>query len=56
MKNNVKATYRCLFRTGLIGVAVLSLSACNTFTRLSEIGKGPKTSEIVNPVKRPDYR
>jgi len=32
------------------------LGACNTLTRLSEFGKGPKTSEIINPVKRPNYR
>ena len=32
------------------------LGACNTITRLSELGKGPQTTEIVNPVKRPNYR
>jgi flagellar L-ring protein precursor FlgH len=34
----------------------IPLGACNTFTRLAELGDGPKNSPIVNPVKRPNYR
>ncbi len=33
-----------------------SLSACGLFTRLSQVGDGPQTTEIVNPTKRPDYQ
>ena len=32
------------------------LSACNTFTRLSEVNNGPQISEIANPTARPKYR
>ncbi len=39
----------------LFGLAVL-LSGCNTLTRLSEVGDGPKTTPIVNPVSRPSYK
>jgi len=37
-------------------VLMSSLSACNLFTRLSQVGDGPQTTEIVNPTKRPDYQ
>jgi flagellar L-ring protein FlgH len=56
MKNDFKSKYRTTIRLGMIGVLTLTLSACNTFTRLSELGTGPKNSEIVNPIKRPNYR
>ena len=50
-----------LFRKRILQVAAIivlmsSLSACNLFTRLSQVGDGPKTTEIVNPTKRPDYQ
>ncbi|NVK17409.1 MAG: flagellar basal body L-ring protein FlgH [Methylocystaceae bacterium] len=50
-----------LHRKHILRVAALilmmsSLSACNLFTRLSQIGDGPKTTEIVNPTHRPDYQ
>lgn len=32
------------------------LSGCNLFTRLSEVGGGPKTSTIDNPTTRPGYQ
>ena len=37
-------------------VLMSSLSACNLFTRLSQVGDGPQTTEIVNPTKRPNYQ
>ncbi|MFL2781564.1 MAG: flagellar basal body L-ring protein FlgH [Rhodospirillales bacterium] len=40
----------------LLSLVMLNLGGCNTFTRLSEVGKGPKNTEIVNPTKRPNYR
>jgi len=57
MNNKIaKSKYRPLLRLSSIGLLAVTLSACNTFTRLSEVGNGPKTSEIVNPIKRPNYR
>jgi len=41
--------------SGLVFLA-MTLGACNTLTRLAEVGKGPTTSEIVNPIARPNYR
>ena len=43
-------------RITIVVFALLALSACNVLTRLSEIGDGPKVSEIANPIKRPQYR
>lgn len=42
----------------IVGIFVVmsSLSACNLFTRLSQVGDGPKTTEIVNPTHRPAYQ
>ena len=36
--------------------AALSLSACNTLQRLSEVGEEPKMSAIENPIQKRDYR
>lgn len=33
-----------------------ALSACNTFSRLSEVGDGPKLTEIANPTAAPRYQ
>ncbi|MDP6427396.1 MAG: flagellar basal body L-ring protein FlgH [Rhodospirillales bacterium] len=43
-------------RIGMIVLVAFTLSSCNLLTRLSEVGDGPKVSEIVNPIKRPQYR
>jgi len=48
--------YKNLVMICTFGLLGLSLSACNTLTRLSEIGHGPKNSEIINPTKRPNYK
>ena len=53
---NTKKIYTVIKRLGVISLFGILLSACNTFTRLSELGHGPKNSEIVNPTKRPNYR
>ena len=37
-------------------VLVASVSGCNLFTRLSEVGDGPELSEITNPTAESDYR
>lgn len=40
-----------------VTVTVLALGACgSTLTRVSEVGDGPKLSQISNPTARPDYR
>lgn len=47
-------------RTALRFTAVLlmstTLGACNTLSRISDIGGGPKLSHIQNPVTRPNYQ
>ncbi len=40
----------------LLGLVATSVSACNTVSRLSEIGSGPQLSEITNPTAMPKYR
>lgn len=39
-----------------LALAATALSGCNIFTRLSEVGAGPKTSEIANPTAQPGYK
>jgi flagellar L-ring protein precursor FlgH len=36
--------------------ALLALSACNTFERLSQVGSTPQLSQIQNPQQDPSYR
>lgn len=43
-------------RLSILVLAIFTLSACSVLTRLSEVGDGPKVSEISNPIKRPRYR
>ncbi len=45
-----------MVKASIIAVAVLSLSGCNLATRISEVGSGPKLTEIENPTSTPDYR
>jgi len=40
----------------LLGLVAATLSACNTVSRLSEIGDGPELTEITNPTALPKYR
>jgi len=40
----------------LLGLVTATLSACNTVSRLSEIGDGPELTEITNPTAMPKYR
>ena len=37
-------------------LAAMSLGGCNTLTKLSEVGSGPKTTPITNPTTMPGYR
>ena len=39
-----------------IGVAALTLSACQTTSRISQIGDGPELTQITNPESMPKYR
>ena len=52
---NLQST-RPFRRMAIVVFALFTLSACNVLTRLSEVGDGPKISEIANPIKRPQYR
>ena len=48
---------RKIVQLAAFGLIAVSLGACgNTLSRLSEVGDGPKMTEIVNPMARPDYR
>lgn len=51
--NNTASTFKKL---ALVGLAVTTLSACNTVSRLSEVGDGPELTEITNPTAMPKYR
>lgn len=45
------------FKTLTIATALLAtLSACNTVSRLAQVGDGPELSEITNPTVMPNYR
>ena len=39
-----------------VAVVAASVAGCNVITRLSEIGDGPKITQITNPRAMPDYR
>lgn len=52
MKHNISAVKKLT----LVGLTLATLSACNTTTRISEIGDGPELSEITNPKAMPNYR
>jgi len=45
-----------LRRAAILSLAALTLSGCNTLTRLSEIGEEPKLSAISNPTEKAGYR
>ncbi|MBN2751529.1 MAG: flagellar basal body L-ring protein FlgH [Rhodospirillaceae bacterium] len=53
MTRNMSQTFR---RFAALSFTALLLSGCNTLTRLSEIGEGPKLSEISNPTEKNGYR
>ena len=52
----MKITASALKKLALLGLAATVLSACNTVSRLSEIGDGPELTEITNPTAMPNYR
>ncbi|MEQ8194515.1 MAG: flagellar basal body L-ring protein FlgH [Rhodospirillales bacterium] len=45
-----------LCRSLVIGGLVISVAGCNVFNRLSEVGKDPQISSVVNPMARRDYK
>ena len=50
------ASIRMVCRHLIIGGLMVSVTGCNIFSRLSEIGEDPKLSDVVNPVARRDYK
>jgi len=52
----MKQNLTILKRITLLGFTIATLSACNTVSKLSEIGDGPKLSQITNPTVMPNYR
>jgi flagellar L-ring protein precursor FlgH len=49
-----RACYAISRLCGLLGL--LLLAGCNTFERLSQVGKAPELAPIDNPVERPEWR
>ncbi len=47
---------RKIIRLTLTALVVGALAGCSAITRLSEVGDGPKLSEITNPTATRDYR
>ncbi|OHC77856.1 MAG: flagellar basal body L-ring protein [Rhodospirillales bacterium RIFCSPLOWO2_01_FULL_65_14] len=48
---------RNVARLTALSLMATSLAGCNLLTRMSEVGgEGPKLTNIVNPMARPDYR
>lgn len=45
-----------LLRVGLSLATIGSMSACNTLTRMSEVGSGPEISRIENPNQKQGYQ
>jgi flagellar L-ring protein precursor FlgH len=43
------------FRIAVLAMAAVTVSACNTLTKLSEVGEAPKTSRIQDPTKAQGY-
>ena len=39
-----------------LALAGTALSGCNVFTRLADVGGGPKTTDIANPTTQPGYK
>ncbi len=52
-------TFTCsrnINRLALVGALVMTLPACNTFERLSQLGSGPSLSKIEDPQAKPGYQ
>ncbi|HEX9702545.1 MAG TPA: flagellar basal body L-ring protein FlgH, partial [Rhodospirillales bacterium] len=48
---------RNVVRLTALSLMAASVTGCNLLTRMSEVGgEGPKMTNIVNPVARPDYK
>jgi flagellar L-ring protein precursor FlgH len=45
-----------IVQTATVAVVIAALAGCNTLTRLSEVGDGPKLTQIDNPTARPGYK
>ena len=56
MKTQNPTSSRMIRVATLSVLAVIMLSGCNVLTRVSEIGKAPKLSQIKNPTTRQDYQ
>jgi flagellar L-ring protein FlgH len=50
------STLSKVIRIAAMAALATSLTACNLFTRLSEVGDGPKLTGIQNPMADPNYR
>lgn len=49
-------TTKSIFRLTLAAALTIAVTGCNTLSRLSDVGDGPKLSTISNPVATPSYQ
>jgi flagellar L-ring protein precursor FlgH len=47
---------RFIGRLAVVAAVAVTAGGCTMLTRLAEVGDGPKTTPIVNPMARPDYK
>ena len=52
----MKRSLTTLKTLSLVTALAATLGACNTVSRVSEIGDGPKLTQITNPTVMPEYR
>jgi len=52
----MKQTFSVFKSLVLTATLAASVSACNTVSRISEVGDGPKLTQITNPTVMPEYR
>jgi flagellar L-ring protein precursor FlgH len=45
-----------IVKIAALATVIAAVAGCNTLTKLSEVGDGPKLSQIENPTARPDYK
>jgi len=52
----MKQQFSAFKKISLLAISLTALSACNTVSRISEVGDGPELTQITNPTVMPSYR
>jgi len=52
----MKRTVSTIKKTVIVAALAASITACNTVSRISQVGDGPELTEITNPTAMPKYR